>query len=373
MKDRIYLDCNSTTGLDPEVLQAMLPELSCTPANPSSAHTFGQEAKKRLQHARETIAGCLRVKPHEILFTSGGTEGLNLLVRSFGETGHTLTSNIEHSCIYNTLQSLEKRGTEVTYLPAGLIGAISSEAIESAIRPNTRLIVLSSVNNETGIKHDIEAIAKTAHRAGIPLVIDAVAQMGKEQILIPEGVTAMAFSAHKFHGPKGTGFLFLRSGVQVEPLITGGNQEFGKRAGTENLPGIVGMAKAVELLEHKLPAATSQMAMLRDKLEGSLLELCNPVLVNGAGPRSANVTNLCFPHLLGEDLLIALDMAGIATSHGSACSSGALEPSRILLNMGLSRQMAKSSLRFSLSRCTTEAEIDRAIAIVSEVVKQLRR
>lgn len=375
MKNKIYLDNNATTGIDARVLEAMLPEFASTPSNPSSIHFFGQEAKIRLQNSRETIASFLNVKPHEVLFTSGGTESMNMLIRgAFRKdiSGHVITSDVEHSCVDRTLKSLQEKGLEVTFLPAGLFGAVSADQIKAAIQPNTRLIILTAVNNETGIKHDTDAIAQVAQEAGVPFIVDGVSWIGKEPITIPSGIAAIGFSGHKFHAPKGIGFVFVRSWLKLAPLLTGGEQEYHMRAGTENLPGIVGLAKAVELLKTELPDATHRMAMLRDKLEAGLIQKADPVIVNGAGPRVCNTCNLSFPNTQGEDLLIALDMAGIAASHGSACSSGALEPSRVLTNMGLPPQIAKSAIRFSLSRNTTMEEIDQTIEIVSEIVRRLR-
>lgn len=372
---RIYLDNNATTGVDPEVLEAMLPELSSLPGNPSSSHFFGQRAKKQLQKARETIASFLKVKPQEIIFTSGGTESMNTLIKGvlYGEpSGHVITTNIEHSCVYNTLSLQSERGFDVSFLPSGLLGAVSPEEIKASLRPHTRLIVFSAVNNETGVKHNIDAIAQIAHEARIPFIVDAVSLLGKELFSIPQGVSGMGFSAHKFHGPKGIGFIYLKSSWKIHPLLTGGDQEFGTRAGSENLPGIIGMAKAIEILNTKLPSATHHMALLRDRLENGLLVRANPVIVNGMGPRIANTCNLSFPDVHGEDLLIALDMAGIAVSHGSACTSGALEPSRVLTQMGIPHSIARSALRFSLSRLTTEVEIDTCIEILADIVKRLR-
>jgi cysteine desulfurase len=350
MNKRIFLDNNSTTGVDPRVLEAMLPELSLAPNNPSSIHFFGQEAKNRLQKSRDTIATFLQVKPHEIIFTSSGTEAMNLLLRGmFADkaSGHAISSNVEHACTYNTLLDLQKKGLEVSFLPAGLLGAVTPSQIRETIQPNTRFIALSAVNNETGVKHDVDAIGQIALEAAIPLFIDGVAWLGKELFKIHPGISAMAFSGHKIHGPKGSGFAFIRSPLKLNPLLTGGKQEYSLRAGTENLPAIVGLAKAIEILQTELPTATQRMALLRDRLEAGLLIKANPTIVNGMGPRICNTSNVSFPRDLGEDLLIALDMAGIAVSHGSACSSGALEPSRILISMGLPPQIAKSAIRFS--------------------------
>jgi cysteine desulfurase len=375
MTDRIYLDNNSTTGMDPRVLEAMLPELSLLPSNPSSIHFFGQEAKNRLQKARDAIASFLKVKPHEIIFTAGGTEAMNLLLRGIclkEISGHAITSNVEHACVYNTLCDLQGQGLEISFLPAGLLGAVSPAQVKEAIRSDTRFIALTAVNNETGVKHDLDTIGQIALESKIPFFVDGVSWLGKELFSIHPGIAGMAFSGHKFHGPKGCGFAFIRSTWKLHPQMTGGKQEYSLRAGTENLAGIVGLAKAIELLHTELPQATERMAILRDRLEAGLLVKANPVVVNGIGPRICNTCNLSFPGDLGEDLLIALDMAGIAVSHGSACSSGALEPSRILTSMGLPSQIAKSAIRFSLSRNTNVEEIDNAIETISAIANRLR-
>ncbi len=371
MRAPIYLDNNATTGIDPLVLEAMLPELSLTPANPSSIHSFGREAKAKLNRARESVARFLNVQPAEIFFTSGGTESMNWLIRGILKNrldGHILSSSIEHACVYNTVQKLP---IEVEFLPVGLQGAVSPEQIQAALRPSTALIVLSAVNSETGMKNPIEAIAEIAQEANIPFLVDGVALIGKELFSIPRGVSAMGFSGHKFHGPKGVGFAFVRSSQKLDPLLLGGEQEGGLRSGTENLAGIVGLAKAIELLSSHLPEATERMAMLRDRLEADLAAQCGPVVVNGLGPRVCNTSNLSFPGISGEDLLIALDRAGIAVSHGSACSAGALEPSRVLTQMGVPHEVTRSSLRFSLSRYTTQEEIERAVQEISKIVSFL--
>lgn len=372
----IYLDNNATTGLDPRVLEAMLPELTSLPSNPSSVHAFGQKAKQRLTEARERIAAFLKVKPQEIMFTSGGTESMNMLIHALLEEhtqAHVITSNVEHSSVTNPLQSYAHRNIHISFLPVGLFGAVRPHDVEQALRPDTKLILLSAVNSETGVKHDIHAIAQIAERAHIPFLVDGVALLGREPFAIPSGVSGMGFSAHKFHGPKGVGFVFLRANQKCPALLKGGDQEFKKRAGTENLPGIIGLAKAIELLHTELPEASHRMALLRDRLEEGLLARANPVIVNGMGPRVANTCNLSFPELHGEDLLIALDLAGIAVSHGSACASGALEPSRVLTQMGVPPHIARSALRFSLSRWTTPEEIDATIEAVASIVTRLRR
>ncbi len=375
MNSRIYLDNNATTTPDPRVVDSILAELSLGPSNPSSHHFYGQQAKQRLQQARLTISSFLNVTPQEIVFTSGGTESMNLLIQGMFNgkfTGHVISSTIEHSCVHHTLSNLQQRGVELTLLSPGLLGTVSVDDIRSTLRENTRLIVLSAANNETGVKLDMEAVSELAKSAKIPLILDGVSLLGKELFSIPSGVTGIGFSAHKFHGPKGIGFIYLRSGTKIYPLFFGGDQEYGVRPGTENLPGIIGMAKAIELLRSELPSATHHMALLRNRLENNLANQTNSVIINGLGKRIANTSNLCFPGIQGEDLLIALDLQGIAVSHGSACTSGALEPSRVLINMGIPYHLARTAIRFSLSRFTTEEEINACISTVSTLVAKLR-
>ncbi|MBY0529500.1 MAG: cysteine desulfurase [Rhabdochlamydiaceae bacterium] len=375
MTARIYLDNNATTGLDPRVLEAMLPELSLVPSNPSSTHSFGQEARKRLLKARETLASFFRVKPHEVIFTSGGTEAMNLLIHGILEppfTGHVITSDVEHSCVDKALKAYAQKGVPITFVPVGLWGAVRPEAIEEAIRSDTRAIILSAVNNETGVKIDLNAIAEIADRAKIPLIIDGVCLVGKELFDLPPAVLGLGASAHKFHGPKGVGFAIVRSSLKLSPLFVGGDQEYQKRAGTENLPGIVGLAKAIELLNEEMPQASLRMRTLRENFEKQLMQRLDPVIINGAGPRICNTSNLAFRDVQGEDLLMLLDLNGVAASHGSACSSGALEPSRVLTQMGIPHSLAKASIRFSLSRFTTQEEMERCTEILVKIVTKLR-
>lgn len=368
---KIYLDNNATTPLDPLVIEAVLQELSAAPGNPSSIHSFGRATKRRLQGYRETIARFFSVQPQEILFTSGGTESMNLLIRGLFEKGHIISSNIEHSCVYNTLLSLQKGGASLSLLPAGLLGAVLPEHVEAAIQSDTALIVLCAVNAETGVKHDIGAIGALALKYNIPLVVDGVAWLGKELFSIPPGVTGIGFSGHKLHAPKGVGCVYLRATSKLSPFITGAHQEYGLRPGTENLPGIAGLAKAIDLLPSYLPEATRRMELLRNQLEKGLQSRIETTLLNGAGRRICNVSNLSFPQELGEDLLVALDQEGIALSHGSACASGALEPSRVLTQMGIPFSVARSAIRFSLSRYTKPEEIEVTVATTARIVERL--
>lgn len=375
MRSRIYVDNNASTPIDPKVLEVMTKDLTENFGNPSSIHSFGQESKKRLLHARHSIASFFHVKPSELVFTSGGTEALNMVIRGLFEknpNGHIVTSSVEHSAVYTTVKAMEAAGATAAFLSPGLFGAVTADAVRAALRPDTRLIALMAVNNETGVKTDIDGIAAIALERGIPFLVDGVALLGKEAFTIPPGVSAMCFSGHKLHAPKGIGLAFIQSRLKLAPLITGGEQENGRRGGTENIPGIVAFAKAVEMLQEALPESTQRMCRLRDYLENSLLQKLSDVVVNGQGPRVVNTSNLSFAGVEGESLLAALDMEGIAVSHGSACASGALEPSRILLNMGIPTERARSSIRFSLSRFTTEQEIEECIQIVVRLVKRLR-
>lgn len=368
---RIYLDNNATTPLDPLVLEAMQPDLQSLPANPSSIHYFGQEARKRLTKARHTLATFFNVKPHELIFTSGGTESLNMILKGlfplFPE-GHIITTDIEHSAVNEVMKLFEKRGGRITYLKTGTWGAAQPEHVLEAIQDNTKLIALSAANSETGVKTDLESTAKIAKERGIFFAVDGVALLGKEHFTIPEGVSAMAFSGHKLHAPKGSGLTFVRAPHKLEPLLHGGGQEMGMRSGTENLANITGLTKAITLLTDKLPVATEHMQALRDHFESQLKKIFPSLQINGEGPRIPNTSNLSFPNVNGEELLMNLDLKGVAASHGSACASGAHEPSRVLLNMGYTKGRAASAIRFSLSRLTTHEEIERTLTILCDLL-----
>ena len=373
MNERIYLDNNATTPLDPAARKAMIEVLCSFPKNPSSVHFFGREGKKMLTKSRQTIAEYLKVQPNEIFFTSGGTEGLNLLIRGALKPplSRIIASPIDHSAVYETLKHLEaqKRAT-LTYLPIDSFGAPTPEALEQALQSNPDLIVLSAANSETGVKIDREAIARCAEKRKVPLILDGVALLGKEPLTIPKGVLAMAFSAHKFHGPQGVGFVYIRSGFKVGPLFTGGGQENDLRPGTENLAGIVGMKKALTVCD--LDWAGAHMDRLRSQFEWDLKQAIPQIEVNGTGERLPNTSHLYFPGVDAESLLIALDMAGIAASYGSACSSGSLQLSRPLLNMGYPRERVSASLRFSFSRMNTQEEEKKATRILISLIHTLQ-
>lgn len=366
----IYLDNNSTTAIDPKILEIILQELSGPPGNPSSVHRYGKKSREKLTLARFTCASFFGVAPEEILFTSSGTESINLMLKSLNKNGHLITTNIEHSSMETTIQELEKEGMKVTWVSCGPLGAPRVEAIEEAVRSDTVAIALSLANGETGVKIDYDKIAALAEKNGIPLLLDAVAYIGKEVFTLHPAVTAVAMSGHKIHAPKGVGLLIHRKQFPITPLFFGGGQEFRLRSGTENLAGILGLAKALEILKEEQEKITKYITDLRTYFEKKLKNIFPEILINGEGERISNISNVCFPEVDGETLLMQLDLAGIAVSHGSACSSGAIEPSRILLRMGYDRKRVRNSIRFSFSRMNTKEEIDHALTVISSMFGQ---
>jgi cysteine desulfurase len=375
MKQSIYLDANASTFVDPRVLSCMIDNIKTCLGNPSSVHSFGRESRGVLTSSRHTVASYLNVSPEEVIFCSGGTEGLNLCLRGIiGNqfTGHIISSYAEHPAVFSTLEDLANKGCRLDQLSPDHSGVITPERIEKAIQPDTRLISLMAVNNETGVKTDIKSIASIAEKHEIPFVVDCVAWLGKEKIVIPNGVTAMCFSGHKIHAPRGVGAFFIRKNTSLTPLLTGGRHEYNKRSGTENLVGIVAFAKAIEILEKELPKASKKMKEMRDSFEEQLLALISGCEINGTGPRVVNTSNISFSDVEGELLLIQLDQLGIACSHGSACASGSVEPSRVLLSMKIPMRKAASSIRFSFSRMNTMEEVNEAVKIIAMTVKRIR-
>ena len=372
MNRKIYLDNNASTAADPKIIAHLTEFLPILQGNPSSTHSFGREAKSIVNGAREEIARYLKVKPAEIIFTSGGTEGSHIAIRALlaaQSRGHIICSETEHSCVYREMQRLLREGFEVTFLKPTREGCVDPEDLRSALRLDTRLIAIMSVNNETGVKNDIAAIAELARGKSIPLVVDGVAALGKESLHISAGVSAMIFSGHKIHVPAGIGFVYIRSAFQTKAARDQLGYDGNLRPGTENLLGIAALHKGIELLQETLEEDIASTRLLRDHFETILLKKFEKVTINGSGPRIGNVSNVCFHGVDGESLLIALDRQGVAASHGSACSSGALEPSRVLTAMGLPIADVRSSIRFSLSRMTTREEIDAACRIIIDTTQ----
>ncbi|MCH1430673.1 MAG: aminotransferase class V-fold PLP-dependent enzyme [Chlamydiales bacterium] len=374
--ERIYLDNNATTFIDPLVLEVMVNSMNTPLGNPSSIHYYGQEAKVHMVNAREKVAKFLNVKPSEIIFTSGATEAINTAVKGFcmeqKEKGQVISSCVEHAAMNDSLKELELNGWDVLKLPVGSSGSINPEDLDKSITDKTKLIAIMAVNNETGAKNDVEAIAEIALKHNVPLFIDAVAWLGKERIHIPKGVSALCFSGHKMHAPKGVGVLYAKPRYRFRSLLSGGGQEYGRRGGTENIFGIIAMSKAIQLLDENQESYTDHMLKLRDLFESLLKEKLSGVQINGDGNRVCNTSNVSFEGVEGESLLMNLDLAGIAASHGSACAAGALEPSHVLINMGIEREMAQSAVRFAFSRFNTEEEVKKAVTVIEEVVLKLR-
>lgn len=347
---KIYLDHNATTPLAPSVATLLKQEIDGGFGNPSSVHAWGRDARNKITKARRQIAEYFKVRPGELIFTSSATEAVNLVLRSLPK-GRVITSTIDHACVYETAKLLP----DVVFLKPSDTGSIDPQSVKNAIIPGTSLIILSAVNSETGVMNDIEEIGRIALAANVPFFVDAAQIIGKESFSPPPGVEGFCISGHKFHAPKGIGALWLSPKIKLAPLMTGGGQEYNKRAGTENVLGIVAMAEAVRLLAEDEPF--ERIRTLRDHFEAELGRLIPGLLINGTDRRVSNTSNVSFPGQEGEAILMNLDMQGIAASHGSACSSGSLEPSRVLLEMGFSKDRASSSVRFSFSRYTTKEEI----------------
>jgi cysteine desulfurase len=378
---RVYMDSNATTPLLPEVLEAMRPYFLEQFGNASSIHHHGQQARTAVERARESVAKLLNCRAAEIIFTSGGTESDNLalfgLIEGPSEEGtHVITSTIEHHAVLNAFHVLEERGVEVTYVSVDQNGVIRPEAIQAALRPNTRYISVMMANNETGVLQPVEEIGKIARQQGIIFHTDAVQAAGKVPIDVNKiGCHALSISSHKMHGPQGVGALYLRKGFLIRPRIVGGNHERQRRAGTENLPGIVGLGKAAEIaLEGFANGSLGKLAAMRDRLQAGILKSVDDTGLNGEhADRVPNTTNIHIDHIEGEALVIALDLKGLAVSTGAACSSGAIEPSHVLSAMGLPPEQARASIRFSLGKHNAEEDIDFALSIVPETVARLRQ
>lgn len=372
---RVYCDANATTPLLPEVMEAMRPYFMEQFGNASSIHLHGQQAHRAVDEARETLARFFNCREAEVVFNSGGTEGDNTAIFGLLRPGdHFITTAIEHSAVLEAARRVASQGIEVTYVASEPTGLIEPAAIERAVKPNTRLISVMLANNETGVLQPVEEIGRIAAAAGAFFHIDAVQGAGKVPLDVRRfGCHLLSISAHKVNGPKGIGAMYVRRGTPVESLMVGGSHERRRRAGTENVPGIVGLGKAAELAMEWLADGTiEKLSSLRDRLEAGVLGLPG-THVNGAGvPRTANTTNITFDQVEGEALVIALDLKGVAVSGGSACHSGSTEPSHVLMAMGLDKTAARASLRFSLLKTATDADVDYVLRVVPEAVERLR-
>lgn len=375
----IYLDHNATTPPAAEVIDAMLPYLREQWGNPSSLHNFGRSVASALDRAREATAALLgAARPSEVIFTSGGTESDNAAIRALAAADpkkrHIVTTAVEHSAVLQSCRALEQAGYTVTFLPVARDGTLSIDAVANAIRPDTACATIMWANNETGVCFPIPAIAELLAARGVPLHVDAVQAAGKIPIDVQRvPIATLAISAHKFHGPKGIGALYVRRGTPFTPFIAGGSQEYGRRAGTEAVPNIVGLGLAATLAKQSLDGCATRVRALRDRLERELLARLPGAHINGAADqRVPNTLNISFPGVDGEGLILGLSERGVCASTGSACRAGSTEPSHVLHAMRLSPAELAGTLRLSLSRYTTETEIDEAIPIIASVVQARR-
>ncbi|MDJ0594167.1 MAG: cysteine desulfurase NifS [Pleurocapsa sp. MO_226.B13] len=377
MTDTIYLDNNATTKIDEDVLAAMLPYLSIYYGNPSSMHTFGGQVGKAVRQARNQVASLLGAEDSEIIFTSCGTEGDNAAImaalKAQPNKKHIITTEVEHPAILNLCRRLERDGYTVTYLSVNSKGQIDFDELEAALTGNTAVVSVMYANNETGVIFPVEQIGQIVKEYGAIFHVDAVQAVGKIPLNMKTStIDLLTLSGHKIHAPKGIGALYVRKGVRFRPLLIGGHQERGRRGGTENVAGIVALGKAAELAQEHL-ANISWEKSLRDKLEQGILNIIPNTAVNGDPVnRLPNTTNIGFKYIEGEAILLSLDQFGICASSGSACTSGSLEPSHVLRALGLPYSVLHGSIRFSLSRFTTEAEIDRVLEVLPDIINRLR-
>ena len=380
--ERIYLDYNATTPLRPEVRDAMMPYLTEAFGNGSSIHAYGREARNAIDTAREQVAELIGAKsPSEIVFTGSGTEadnhaikGLTELEKSRGKGNHIITSSVEHHAVLHTCHYLEQRGYEVTYLPVDRHGRICLAQLRAAVRETTVLISIMHVNNENGTIQPLAEICEIAQEHGIPLHTDAVQSVGKLAIDVQAlGVNLLTLSAHKIYGPKGIGVLYIRRGTRLANLVHGGSHERNRRAGSENVPAIVGLGTAAELAKQEQPAYAAHLTNVTQQLRAGLEQHLSGLHYNGHPEHCAPGTlNVSFENVEGESLILRLDMEGICVSTGSACTSGSMEPSHVLAALGLPPRLAQGTVRFSLGRDTNEAEIDAVIAKLPHVIQQMR-
>lgn len=377
-KRPIYMDHAATSPLREEVLEAMLPYLQDKYGNPSSLHSPGREAREAVNEAREKTAQALGADPKEIFFTSGGTEANNIAIKGTArrqkKKGHLITSSIEHHAVLDVCKELAAEGFQVTFLPVDRYGMVSLETIKRALTPDTFLISIMTANNEVGTIEPVAEIGALARERGILFHTDAVQAVGQIPINVREmNIDLLSLSAHKFNGPKGVGALYARRGVSLEPLYRGGGQERKLRPGTENVAGIVGLGRALELAVEEMPEKSRRQQELRDRLIEGLLGMGDVVLNGHPSARLPGNVNVSFNYIEGEALLLGLDLEGIAASSGSACTSGSLEPSHVLRAMGLEEQLARGSLRLTLGRGNSDADVDYLLAVMGPLVERLRR
>ncbi len=376
---RVYLDYAATTPLDPRVLEVMKPYFYKKFGNSMSLHSFGLEAKQALEESRETVAKSMNANPEEIIFTGSATESINSVIKGIAfankEKGkHIITSAIEHHAVLESCKWLEEQGFEITYLPVDKYGLVDLEKLKSSIKSNTILVSIMHANNEIGTIEPIEEIGKICKEKDVLFHTDAVQSFGKIPIDVNKmNVDLLSLSAHKFYGPKGVGATFIRKGTNIDPLLHGGGHEFGVRSSTENIAGIVGLAEAVRLREKEMKPEAARLTKLRDYLIRNVLKIENSYLNGHLTKRLSNNANFWFAFIEGEALIIQLDSYGIAASTGSACSSSTLEPSHVLMAIGLKHEQAHGSLRLSLGKYTTKSEIDYAIKVLPKVVWNLRK
>lgn len=373
---RVYFDNNATTPVLPEAFEAMRPYFTEHFGNASSIHHHGQETRAAVECARESVAALLGCRASEVVFTSGGTEGDNLAIFGLARPGdHIISSTIEHHAVLNSCKHLETIGCEVTRVPVDGRGLVDPHDVRRALRPNTRLITIMMANNETGVLQPVEQIGKIAAEADVYFHTDAVQAAGKVTIDVKRiACDLLSISGHKMHAPQGVGALYVRKGTILQPMLYGGSHERSRRAGTENVPGIVALGKAAEIAKQALDRGDlAQMAAMRDRIEQQIVRQVGSTGVNGTGaPRVPNTTNIYFDYIEGEALVIALDLKGLAVSTGAACSSGAIEPSHVLTAMGLPPERARASLRFSLGKQNSPDEVEFALGLIPQTVAHLR-
>lgn len=380
MMRRVYMDNAATTSLKPQVLEAMMPYLAGNYGNASSLYQEGREAREAIERAREETARAINAKPEEIYFTSGGTEADNWALKGVAfakrdKGNHIVTTPIEHHAVLHTCDYLEKHGFEITYLPVDSDGLVNPDDVRKAIRPDTVLVSVMFANNEIGTVEPIAEIAAVCRERGVPFHTDAVQAIGHLPVDVEKmGVDLLSLSAHKFHGPKGVGALYIRKGIHLDPFVHGGGQERNRRAGTENVAGIVGLGAAIRLAVSSMPEVAPRVTALRDRLIEGVLEKVPEVKLNGHRTRRLpGNAHFCFRYIEGESLLLNLDLKGISASTGSACTSGSLEPSHVLLALGISHELAQGSLRLSLDEDNTLEDVEYVLEVLPEVVEKLRK